>query len=89
MFETNSTITEEFKRTNEYFNKNTQPKVVLPNPHVTLRRKNTKEVVEPASGLILRRSQSGLSSQASNDPMAQTLQKWRESVVGKESIIEE
>ena len=63
-------------------------KVVLPHPHVTLRKKNPFTTIGSSSdnsdgGSLLRRSMSGI------DPMADTLQKWKDSMKENDSIREE
>ena len=72
-------------------------KVVLPNPHVTMRRKNTLKEKQGEGGSmspsanVLRRSTTGsvLTQNQGEDPMASTLQKWREQVSERDLIAEE
>ncbi|CDW84931.1 kinesin motor domain containing protein [Stylonychia lemnae] len=95
-------INEEFQRTNEFFQQSnsfsSQQKIVLPNPHITMRKKNTLKgdaiaVDDSVSGSqSMRRSGTGsilASNVSQQDPMAQTLQKWREQVKGEDKIMEE
>ena len=86
------------QRTSDIFNaanlfKNPTNKVALPNPHITMRKKNTivGDDQHKTGGSVLRRSGTGSSilASSSEDPMASTLQKWREQVKDSESIIEE
>ena len=65
-------ISREFQTTSEFFKKDlfTGDKVIMPFPHVTLRKKAAISIQD----------QDEMRKSMANDPMMQTLQKWREQV---------